>query len=104
MKVWIVLLAAILVASNLFWFGQAFNVGITLTTTQLELKETSRALDTALALANLNLIGLDATAARQKINNSLQSETAITLRNNCIKVESICVRLDNTGTVIQITP
>jgi hypothetical protein len=104
LKVWIIVLAAILVGSNLFWFGQFLNAGINHTTTLLELKTTRKALDTAFALANLNLIGLDVAEARQKINTSLKSEPSTTLQGSCIYIEKICVRLDNNGTVIEITP
>jgi hypothetical protein len=104
MKTWIILLAAILVGSNLYWFGKFFDAGITYSYAVQESGDNLRALDAAVTLANLNLIGLSAAEARLEIDRVWRGAPIIEKPDGCIYVESICVQLDTAGNVVTIKP
>ena len=95
-KYWIAALAVLLVVTNLFWLYQTIDTGITLTYVNSSAEMSGESYAQAVRLANLDLIGLPATEAVNRIENDpgLSDLNIFEKREDrCIVVGWVCVRL-----------
>jgi len=99
-KTIIVALALLLVGSNLFWIFRAVDDGVTVTYMEASLDSLRDSQSAAITLANLNLIGLPADVALEKIRARVDAASVFEKQSeNCIVVSQVCVQLDDSGRV-----
>jgi len=99
-KTIIVALALLLVGSNLFWIFRAVDDGVTVTYMEASLDSLRDSQSAAITLANLNLIGLPADVALEKIRARVDAASVFEKQSeNCIVVSQVCVQLGDSGRV-----
>ncbi|MGI9341496.1 MAG: Imm58 family immunity protein [Gammaproteobacteria bacterium] len=102
-KTIIVALVLLLLGSNLFWIFHAIDDGVTVTYMEASLDSLRDSQSAAITLANLNLIGLPADVALEKIRARVDASPVFEKPSeNCIVVSQVCVQLDDSGRVSEI--
>jgi len=100
-RYWIILLVIALVSSNAYWMMTTLDSGITLTYQESSLELTQKMHEQTLRLANLELIGLGADEALEKIGKDVYGLQPFE-KEGCINAGNICVRLDENRKVVGI--
>lgn len=100
-KYWIITLAVLLVVSNAYWIYSMLDFGITHTYLEASNEKSEKMLAQTTRLANMELIGLNADEALQKIGLDEYGLEPFE-KNGCINAAGVCVRLDENRVVIGI--
>jgi len=98
----IIVLAVLLVGSNLYWFYRMMDIGISNTYREASFDTLRNSYDAAIGLANLNLIGMSADEAIETVFEAEVSEAAFEKSDGCLYVSEVCLQLDESRTVIEI--
>ena len=99
-KYWIALLLTLLVISNTLWFYQAVDSGISLTYARSNAELTTRMLDAAVRLANMNLVGIPVETALERIEaDSVLPAPFEKTTERCVVVAQLCVRYNADRTI-----
>ena len=98
----IIVLAVLLVGSNLYWLYQMVDIGISNTYREASFDTLRSSYDAAIGLVNLNLVGLSADEALAKISAAEVSSAVFEKSDGCIYVSEVCVQLDKSRTVIEV--
>jgi len=93
MKRWIVFLLLALVISNGYWLYKMLDTTITLKYAVDSYKSTEKALEQAIRVANLNVVGITAEDALEQLSPTVNGLTPFE-KEGCINVTQICLELD----------
>ena len=100
-KSWIVLLLITLLASNLFWFFQLLDAGVTATYQDASYEAMRKDFQQLLILSNRNVIGKSAEEIVRLIGKDVYGSEPF-VKDGCLVVSQMCLRLDSNNHVISI--
>ena len=94
-------LVVLLLGSNAFWILRSYEDSISITYLGERLDSTVQNFEHAVALANLNLIGVSSGEAKQLIGTS---DPGLDLReiDECLYAGDICIKTDENGIVTSV--
>ncbi len=100
-KYWIIFLAVLLLVSNVYWLYTSLDFGISYTYLEASNEMSEKMLAQTTRLANMELIGLNADEALEKIGLDEYGLQPFE-KEGCIIAANVCVRLDENRVVIGI--
>ena len=100
-KSWIVLLLISLLASNLFWFFQLLDAGLTATYQNASYETMQKDFQQLLILSNKSVVGQSAEDVVRLIGKDVYGSEPF-IKDGCLVVSQLCLRLDSNNQVISI--
>ena len=98
-RTWIVLLVVALLGSNLFWLIQTLDAGISYTYQEASLDTAENIAKAAVAVANLDLIGLPLDQAFERVQSLEATFSVFEKSDGCIYVSEVCIYANESGIV-----
>lgn len=95
---WIAFLVLALAASNGYWIYKTVDNAVTVHYIEDSVNLTARTLEQAIRVANLNVVGISAEEALERLNPDINGLEPFE-KEGCICAGQICLELDETRTV-----
>ena len=93
-----IILALLLIGSNLFWIYGIVDQGVTLTYTESSFESAQSSYEQLLILANKNPVGLSAEEAMAKVGKDIRGLDPF-IKEGCLYFGQVCLRLDSKGVI-----
>jgi predicted metal-dependent TIM-barrel fold hydrolase len=98
---WVIVLAILLIGSNAYWLYNTVDFGITHSYLEASYEHEQKRAAQAIYLANLNLVGMHADAAKSRIGKDVSGLDSFE-KEGCLYVGGICLRLDDNRLVVSV--